>query len=406
EHVPLQFADAQNANFRMAVAGSPADSVIVELLNGSTVAATSDPIHGGEVVWMSGELAAGANSLRIVAAQGNTSPVAYTIDASVVGDVPFTWAGTSYGAPTHASDGGSSVRLNFPTDGVYQFKLATQAGGRFQFVLGDNLLRRTVDAAAEAQFTAFIPAGLHTLSMIQAPGAATTAWSVEIAPGEATSDSLPFQRTSSTFGGPGDTFREEWIPLQYSGAQPVNIRISVTGAATDSVSLELYNQKTLAYTAAKVYGGEVLWNAAALTSGTNFLHITAGAANSGPVTYQVEVVDIPAAPLSWSGVAYAASQNSTASFYAPVTGVYTFSLSISEGAGLITIDDATATQGRASLAAGSKSELRVPLSVGLHTVTFQQSADQRTVWTIDVKQRATGPWIVSLPLVIASTPAQ
>jgi hypothetical protein len=400
EHIPIQVADAQSVNVRVAVTGAAADSAVVELYNGGSLVATTAPVHGGEVVWVHGALAQGANMLRVAATGANGAPIAYSAAISAVAEAPLSWAGTAYGAPYHAGDGSSSIQLVFPADGLYDFHLAA-ASGRFQFVLGDQLLRRTVDGMANAQFTAFVPAGPQTLTVVQAPGAATTSWTVEIGTAGSTVDTLPMQRNGSALGGPGDTFSEEWMPIQLGDTRPVNVRISVNGAQSDSVKVELFQQQTLAYSAASVFGGEVLWSATSLAAGTNLLHIVASPTNQGPVTYQVDVLDVPSTPASWSGIAFSASQNSTATFFAPVTGVYTLSLSISEGSGLIKIDDGVAPAGRSVRAAGSTSEVRVPLTAGRHTVTFQQGSEPRTVWTIEMRQRSTGPWMIALPIVFA-----
>ena len=48
-------------------------------------------------------------------------------------------------------------------------------------------------------------------------------------------DTLPFSRTGGTLGGTGNAFREEWLPLRASAAGPINLKVTATGAASDSL---------------------------------------------------------------------------------------------------------------------------------------------------------------------------
>jgi hypothetical protein len=402
EWIPLQVEADQPVNLRVAVTGAVGNSLTVELRNGATSLFTTSSVFGGEVFWIPGQLAAGANALHIVTNNANSAPLAYSISVDAVASAPSTWAGTSYGIPAHPTAGNSSIKLSFPSDGLYRFRLSAASGGRFQLLVGDQYLRKTVDASGVAEFTAFVPAGSQTLALIQDPGAASTSWSVEVGAAEAPADTLPFTRASSAFGAGSDTFKEEWLPIQSAGNTLVNLRIVVNGAAGDSVQVELYNQATQAFSATTVYGGEVLWSTSQLGSGSNRLHVVANNANAGAISYLIDVQPIPTTPYVWDGIAHGNGLDSTITVQAPASGVYTLTLTISEGAGLVKIDQGTQrAQTRQVSPAASSSIIRVPLTAGLHTITFEQdAAEPRTVWSIDLRSRSQDPIRVMLPLVV------
>jgi IPT/TIG domain-containing protein len=171
----------------------------------------------------------------------------------------------------------------------------------------------------------------------------------------------------------------------------VNLRIVATGAASDSLKVELYNATTLAYSAAKVYGGETFWASAAIKSGTNLLHLVAAAGNAGPMSYQIEVRGIASIPGTWSGVALNNGLNSVVRINAPTSGVYDVALVLEEGSGQVLVDASAPAQAIQAISPVSTSTtLRVPLSSGLHTFTLKQDsspATPRTIWQIAASLR-------------------
>lgn len=395
EWIPIQLSSAQAVNMSIAVTGAPTNSLTVELYNDATKVFTSSTAFGGETIWGNSALIAGANRLRIVTAGTNTGVLNYTITLSPVAQAPYTWNGTIYGKNT----GRSSLKLTFPTAGLYRFNLSATPG-RYQLLLNDHYLQKTVTAAAAADFTAFVPAGTHELTIVQDPSQTTTTWRVEATPTTETTDELPFTHTSGTLGGTSNAFTEEWIPLQIPAGQPVNVRVVTTGAASDSLKLELYNSSTKVYTSTNIYGGETVWASSALANGTNLLHITTTGSNTGQLAYQVDVNPIASIPQAWQGVANGQGLNSTIRLKAPVDGVYDVALGVSEGAGQVLIDQVAPTQADVQIASTITTTLRVELEAGLHTITFRQNTDApRTVWQIVTTLRRTTQVLIYLPIV-------
>jgi hypothetical protein len=255
-------------------------------------------------------------------------------------------------------------------------------------LLNSNYLQKTVTGVG-ATFTAYVPAGTYPIAAVQDPAAANTSWSIAVAPTDASADSLPYSRSGGTLGGPNNAFTEEWLPIQVEAGAPVNLKISVNGAAGDALQVELYkvNSADQPYRIAKVYGGEVFWGSSALATGTNLLHIIAPVANAGKLDYQVDVKPIDAVTGSWSGTSLSAGLNSTLRVSAPVAGTYNVTVTVTTGTGQVLIDAASLAKQGISIASSS-TVLRVPLSAGLHTFTFQQSAAQPiTSWEIAASLR-------------------
>jgi hypothetical protein len=388
EWIPLQIQAGAQVNLNIAVTGAATDSLVVALYNSTraTPVFTSTTIYGGETVWGSGALADGANALHIVAAGGGS--LAYAITVNGVAPAPATLTGTSYGAPAHPSGGNSTALLTFPTAGLYSFTLGASAG-RYQILLNSHYLQKTITSAG-ATFTAYVPAGTYPIVVAQDPAAASTNWSIAVAPTDAVADSLPYSRSGGTLGGPNNAFTEEWLPIQAGADMPVNLKVSVAGAAADALQIELYKADSAdpPYRIAKVYGGEIGWGSAALATGTNLLHIIAPATTSGRLDYQIDIKAIDAISGSWSGTSRSAGLNSTLRVSAPVAGTYNVTVTVTTGTGQVLID-ATALVQRGFRVASSTTVLRVPLSAGLHTFTFQQDAGQPiTSWEIAASLRS------------------
>ncbi|MFL5803733.1 MAG: IPT/TIG domain-containing protein [Roseiflexaceae bacterium] len=390
EWVPIQVAAGQPVNLRIAATGAAADNLAVELYNGATRIYSSTNVFGGEVAWGSSALAAGANRLHVVAAAGNGAALAYAITLSPIAQPAFTWSGTTYGNIARPGQGSSSIKLNFPAAGLYRFTLGASSG-RYQLMLDSQYLQKIVTDTVSANLTAFVPAGVHTLVVKQDPAKTSTAWSVQLAMTTQTNDSLPFGRGGGTLGGVSNIFREDWLPLRVTANAPINLRIIATGAASDSLKIELYNGATLGYSAAKVYGGETFWASAAIKSGTNRLHLVAASGNAAPMSYQIEVRGIASIPSAWAGVALSGGLNSVVQVNAPVSGVYDVALTLAEGSGQVLVDASAPVRAIQAISPVSTSTtLRVPLSSGLHTFTLKQDSSvstPRTIWQIAASLR-------------------
>jgi hypothetical protein len=389
ERVPLQVDAARPVNLSITANGAATDSLVVELYNGATKVFTSSKVYGGEVAWWSSSLVAGANSLRVVAA-GNSASLAYSVSITPVAQTPFTWSGVTYGNTARANSGNSSILLSFPAAGLYRFTIGASAG-RYQLLLDDRYLQKTITDTTSTVLTAFVPAGSHRLRVSQDPAAATTRWNVGVASMTSASDALPFTRAGGTLGGAGNAFREEWLPLRAAAAGPINLKVSALGAISDSLRVELYNSGKLVYSADKVYGDEVFWGTSALAAGTNLVHIVAASGNSGQIGYRIELRDVASIPATWQGVARSNGLNSVVQIRASVAGTYVVTLTVAEGAGQVLIDQSSlaALGTRPSLSpVASTTVLNVPLSAGMHTFKWQQDAGQpRTVWQIATRLR-------------------
>ncbi len=400
EWIPIQISANQPVNIKIAATGNAANSLVFELYNGTTKAYTSASVFGGEVVWGNSTLLTDANALRIVTSNGNLSSLAYSVIISAPTPAQSPWAGIAFGAPAHASGGNSTILFPFPTSGLYRFNLSATSG-RYQFLLNNQYLQKTVASSAPADFTAYVAAGTYPMTIVQDPAAASTNWNAEITLASETDDALPYSRASTSLGGLGNVFREEWLPIQLTTGRPVNIRVIATGAAADALQVELFNGSTLSYTANPIYGGETFWATAQLTAGQNLLHIIAKDGNTGAVGYTIEVSEIPSIPFAWDGVTQGNGKNSTITVRAPAVGAYTMVITTIDGSGIVLIDEAANTSPTiVQRLSSTTTTIRVPLNSGAHTFTFRQDPGApKTTWHIELAVRELGPYIINLPLI-------
>lgn len=403
EWIPLNVAANQPVNVRVEATGGNTQSLTVQLYNGSSATPNfeSTKIFGGEVIYGSSQLTAGSNRIRVVA-DGNTTPLAYTVTISAIPQTPLNWTGITYKNTTRPNAGHSTAQVAFPKDALYNFKLGASTG-RFQLLVDDTYIQKIVTDTASTAFTAFVPAGTHRLEVAQDAEAATTTWSVEVSPTATLSDALPFQRAGGTLEKPAaNAFSQEWLPIRVTAAQAVNMKLSVSGAPSDAVKLELCNASGQNCRSSSVFGSEVFWAKDALTAGTNLLHITTSPTNTGKIDYQIAVQPVAAIPSTWQGIARDNGGNSTVQLNAPVNGVYNVTLNVSEGAGQVVIDGGQQTPSTTIRANGSTVTLRVELTRGLHTFTFRQNTStptQHSVWEMSTSLRRSNQQFVYLPFV-------
>lgn len=393
EWIPIQLGAAQAVNINATITGAAGDSLLYELYNGNTKVYTSTNIFGGEVSWATSSLAAGANRLRVVAANNNSAALGYSISFSVIPQTALNWSGKTYASTSRANQGNSIVRLSIPNAGIYRITLGASSG-RFQFLLGSNHIQKVVTDTNSTNFTAYIPSGTHSLRVMQDPAAASTQWSVKVESANSKLDTLTFSRTGGSLGGTGNAFREEWLPLQFNTNAPVNVRVVVQGANTDALTVRLYNPSSQSYEASKIYGGETFWAATNIISGTNRIFVQAHNTNTGPISYRVEVRNVDSIPSTWSGVALGNGLNSVIRVRAPSAGTYDIELSLSAGSGQVLVNSGGTASREQEFAvpAAINTTIRVPLTAGLHTFTFKQDtangAPQNT-WQIKAALRQT-----------------
>lgn len=387
EWVPIQVPADQQVNIRVSATGAAADSLGVELFNGATRVYSSTTIVGGEVTWGSTGLTAGANALHVVTRANNAAPLAFQVHIEAVGAAPFDWAGKTAGSTDRAASGHSTIRLSFPTSGLYNFTLGA-AAGRFQFLLGSNYFKKTITDTTT--LSAYVEAGTYALEVAQDPLAALTDWSVKVQAGSAPADSLPYSRTGGGLASvSGTTFSDEWLPIQMAADAAVNIKVVVHGASGDSLRLELFNGEGSRYSAATVYGGETFWASTGLATGANRLHLSATGSN---LSYEVIVDGVAVIPASgawqWAGESRPNGLTSFIRLNAPVDGIYSVVLNVAQGAARPVIGGDSDQPTRS----GAVVTLRVPLASGLHTFTVEQDSAlaEATSWTMSVDlQRAT-----------------
>ncbi len=399
ERIPLQMEADSLVNVRVVMTGPASESAVVELYNGETKVAESAKVFGGELVWFTGKIVAGANALHITT--DSSIALSYDINVSAVADVPVSLAGISYGAPAHTSGGNSNAHFNFPQSGLYSFQI-TANSGRFQFVLDQNFLQRTSDTSAVLNFTAFVPKGIHNIMVVHDSSLASTDWSLTITPSNSSADVLPFAVSSRSLGKLNDVFTTEWVALNFNLSKPVNILVKANGAPADAINVALFHGETQVGSNKLIYGGEEVWISTSIASGLNKLRMQTAATNTSPMSYDITIMAIPGIPSSSAGISYGQGLSSTFMVNAPVDGIYNFTLSFSEGTGVVLIDEAADTMlSQAIPIIASQTLVRVPLKAGMHTIKITQSpAEARSVWMLDIQPRQLGPWVIILPIVM------
>src|SRR4051812_5229464 len=225
------------ANLRLEISGGAAsDKLTLALLASGGAPIQSWDVQSGEVAWVSAELpAGGAVSLH----NAGSAPLTYKLTAYALGVVPnitsatATWSGIARGSGIH-----STIRVQAPAAGRYRFTLGA-SGGSFQINVDNGYLLKTVDPSSAPNpddSTYYLDAGVHTLMIMQATGAALTTWSAALT-AVGGLDTLPSTESNAVLG--GGSFSDEWIPVQIQAGAQVNLNIAATGAATDSLVVSL-----------------------------------------------------------------------------------------------------------------------------------------------------------------------
>jgi hypothetical protein len=376
------------ANIRLELTGGSGDETVTATVkNAGGTAIKTITVRRGEVLWNTVALPENA---RISLKNNSASNLNYKLAVYAVAVVPSfaqatdTWSGTS----KHNGEQ-SVITLNVPSDGLYKFTLAASSGA-YQLVADNEYIRKTVKAGSlpNANDTVYyLKAGAHSLRIVQDPAAGvSTAWSVKIA-SQGGTDTLPNSESSAVLGG-GSFFNTEWIPIFLPQDAVVDVRIAVTGGATDSLTLGVLNGGTRVFTSTSVLGGEVAWASTTLKQGANALNIVAKSGNAAPVSYTVELRVVPNAPFAWSGKTRGdtnrgnkGSSNIRMTF--PESGLYTFTMAANSGRYQFllgsnyiqkTVTDTNSTALSAYVAAGT------------YTLQVVQDPQQAmTDWKVDIK---------------------
>jgi hypothetical protein len=364
--------EPNDVNMRFQVSGGAATTNLVFTVRRGGSDLVSWTVRSGETTWGYTSLAAG-DTIQI--SNPGATTLSYGIGAYARSDLPAIGDGlTDWSGVAAAIGTQSTSQFNVATPGLYRFTLAA-ASGAFQLKVDENYILKTAAenvALDPEDSTYYLGAGVHTFRIIQSATVVSTEWSVGLTM-VGGFDTLPTTESAGLLGG-GSLFREEWVPIQVAAGQPVNISMHVTGAATDSLQVELRNGTDIVSTSAGVFGGEILWGTSTLAAGVNALHITADGGNSGPLAYLIQVSTIPSVPHEWQGVSRGNGSNSTITVLAPGTTMYGVVVTLTEGAGVVVIDE--------------QSSITVPvlLEAGSHTVTFRQDPGAPlTRWSVELQ---------------------
>lgn len=379
EWLPIQLNTATQVNLALAVTGAAGDNLALEVTQpGQSLRVPLSAVYAGETTWSTLDLPAGISLIHLTADAANVGTLAYALTISTIPTTDYTWSGQSDFRGLY-----SHIRLQFPSDGLYQFDLGV-TDGRYQFLLDDNYIQKT--AETNTSVTYFASAGLHDL-YLHHDTTEGAAWSVGVNFVAATNNALPYSKNGGDLGGVNNDFSEEWLPVTLDAAQTVNLVIETTGNITDSLNLEVYGATGAVQTFAlnTILGTERVWANFALNAGVNRLRIAAANGNANPMTYSLTMSTVPADGTAvWDGFSLDAGNNASIMVNFPTAGVYRFAIDNNEGFANLVLDDnlRVITPHGESLVSGSY-DIEVP--AGMHQIhTVQDTTFAATDWAASV----------------------
>lgn len=387
EWLPLNLQTAQALNLETTLTGADGDALVLKVYNAADALVKTAHIYANETHWSTFNLPAGTARLHLEAAAGNAAPLEYSLALRSLPQPPTTWSGSAYmeGENSHA-------RVVFSQAGLYTFNLQAGAGGRFQFMVNETYLQKTVESGT-TQVTLYIPAGTHDLKIVQDSNTGAD-WSVGISAVGAATDVLPYMQTGGELGGVGNDFDAEWLPVFFSAPQRVNLELVVAGDYPDALQVEIVSGltgETRLLTLEDVYGGETLW-ATVDMSAANRLRIVAAAGNAGPLTYTATLHAIPEPPYTWGGVIHGDGNISAVRLDMPVSGLYLVEVTLPQGFAVVYFD--TLPIRSQPSPQGFDYDFQIPLTAGTHTVYVVQQTNYPLT-----------EWEVTLSLLTADAPA-
>jgi hypothetical protein len=360
EWLPLNLSAATAVNIAAAITGTDGDSVVMNVRSASNAILDSLTVNTGETTWTTVDLPAGTSRLEFVADGGNTNAADYAV---TVAAIP-TAANTDWDGNAIAAGENSQIRVSFPQSGLYTFTYGVDSGnGRYQFLVNNQFVQKTAEADGSVAF--YIPQGTHTLTIDQ-DSALGADWSLVLSGPGAANDSLPYAKMGGEIGGGGNDFTQEWLPVHVGADTAVNALVTIDGSTADTVVLEIWDAVTRTETINAVHGTESVWAAFTLPANGRIHMLAQG--NSAPISYEVEIIDIPSPSFSWQGTSLAGTLNSTIHLNMQVGGFYTIQGDYPQGFASLIIDP-PAVGGRG---VQSDLEMTVELTAGVHTfVTLQ-----------------------------------
>ena len=266
-----------------AVTGS--GTITLRFTDGSGGSTFTGTILDGETLWAVVTVKPGDNVFELENTSGVGGPVLqYELWVYEVAEAPFNWSGISQAAGTWRS----SLRLNFPSSGLYQFDFSHTAG-QYQFLVDNDYVQKTVAGAGNVRY--YISAGAHTLNIQPDTHWTEISWSLNISAPGAVADSLPYEKTGVRLGGAANDFAEEWLPLYLASATLANFELTLAGNSTDTADVRLYRAVGITpfQSIQNVYGGETRQWTAYLAAGLTRVQLVADAGNVDALGYELQM---------------------------------------------------------------------------------------------------------------------
>lgn len=322
--LPLTVDTAVNLQLS-ATGGTSIDMGIVDE-GGDLITTTQMTVAAGESIWATADLPTGVNTIFLTP----TGSVNYDLIIDSIPDTDQTFDGNSAAAGQT-----STARLNVPTGGLYSFDFAANSGS-YQFELassgGQTMFQRSIDGSDQS--TVYIPSGLHTLLFDHSTTSGAD-WGITVTLQQASNTQLPFVGLSGDLGGGADAGSVEIWPVRVGSNLSANLNMTVTGGTSDSFEVALLDSSgTEQQILSPIYGTELYWGSLNLSSGMNYLRISADGGNGAPVSYQFSLESAPALPgsdITWSGESVTAGMPHTYTVDLLLSGLYRFDLTPTAG---------------------------------------------------------------------------
>ena len=394
EWLPLQLEDAAQLNLATTITGTIGDHLTVTAYDEDDNVVQSADVYAGETRWTTFDLPAGVSRLHLSTDGGNVADLAYDLTLGALPAAPYTWDGVA-----DAGGGTSHGRVTFPTSGLYTFTL-TAGTGRFQFRLGDDFVQKVVEDNASVVY--YIPAGTHDLYIDQ-DSVAGGGWNVAISNVTEAEDVLPNTKHGGELGGVGNDFDEAWMPVYLGTPQRANVELTVSGATTDALELEVlsgFDGTTSTLTLGPVYGTETVWATVDLT-GMDRLRLQA-TGNEDPLSYTVTLHPIPETSAIWRGDSRGVGVNSIMRLDTPISGNYLVQANVPTGFASVDVNGpAIANQ---THPAGFYYEFEADLGAGTHTFLVEQDTNfPISSWTVTVTLTLADPPTLTSVMPISIT---
>jgi hypothetical protein len=391
EWLPINLTAETPANVSLALTGNANDTFDIAFYAGNAITPfkTVTNVYGGETLWWAVNLPSGTTRVKLMADVANITELTYQLNVQARPTAPATWSGI-------ADNGGNNAEINFTiaTAGLYNFNYGLTSG-RYQFLINKSAtgahIQKTVEITGTVRY--YLPAGNHTLTIVQDTDSPTTQWSLSLASASLPNDTLPYQKQGGNMGGTGNDFTTEWLPIQLAAAGPANFALTINGSLDDSLQAFVYQGSTLVYTSPVAYGGETIWWTGNLTAGSNYVKLTTQKSilapelrGSSPLKYTLAVNAIPTPPANWDGIAKGSAGNSIVQANITTGGLYHVTLDTPNGFAQVQVDDSAAT-GLAPLAVtGHTAEFDIQLAAGLHSLqVIQSSSYLTTTWELSLE---------------------